>query len=93
MTTAMKVMRPFNQYLHVELVENGATDQTRKDMKMQCKVAENALLNFSGFLSLLRTPHKDMTPAIFAQAGQFSKKALELSRILNIKVTPMAHGV
>ncbi len=93
MTTAMKVMLRFNQYLQVELVENGGTDRARRETKKQCEVVGNALLNFDGFLSLLRTPHKDLTPAIFAQARQYSKKALELWRILEIKVTPKAHGV
>jgi hypothetical protein len=93
MITAMKVMLRFNQYLQVELIENGGTDRARRETKKQCEVVGNALLNFDGFLSLLRTPHKDLTPAIFAQAQQYSKKALELWRILEIKVTRKAHGV
>jgi hypothetical protein len=94
MTTAMQVMHGFNQYLQVELVENGGTDGARRETKKQCKVIGPALLNFDGFLSLLCTPHKDLTPAIFAhQAQQYSKKALELWKILDIKVTSKAHGV
>jgi hypothetical protein len=93
MTTAMKVMLRFNQYLQVKLVENGGTDRARTETKKQCEVVGNALLNFDGFLSLLRTPHQDLTPAIFAQARQYSKKASELWRILEIKVTRKAHGV
>jgi hypothetical protein len=71
MTTAMQVMRQFNQYLQVELAENGDTDRAKRETKKQCKVVGNALLNFDGFLSLLRTSHKDLTPAIFAQARQY----------------------
>jgi hypothetical protein len=93
MTTAMEVMQRFNQYLQGELVENGGTDRAKKETKKQCEVVGNALVNFDGLLSLLRTPHQDLTPAMFAQARQYSKKGLELWRILNIKVTPKAHGV
>jgi hypothetical protein len=93
MTTAMQVMRRFNQYLQVELVENGGTNWARRETKKQCKAVGNTLLNFDGFLSLLLTPHKDLTPAIFAQGQQYSKKALGFWRILDIKVTPKAHGV
>jgi hypothetical protein len=82
-----------NQYLQGELVENGGTDRAKKETKKQCEVVGNALVNFDGLLSLLRTPHQDLTPAMFAQARQYSKKGLELWRILNIKVTPKAHGV
>jgi hypothetical protein len=91
--TAMQVMLQFNQYLQVRLVENGGTDRARRETKKQCEVIGNALLNFDEFLSLLRTPHKDLMPAIFTQAQQYSKKAFELWRILDIKVTPKAHGV
>jgi hypothetical protein len=72
MTTAKKVMCQFNQYLQVELVENGgSTDRAWREMNKQCKVVGNALLNFDGFLSILRTPPKDLMPTVFAQAQQY----------------------
>jgi hypothetical protein len=52
MTTAMKLMLRFNQYLQVELVENGGTHQARTESKKQCEVVGNASLRF---LSLLQT--------------------------------------
>jgi hypothetical protein len=48
-------MLRFNQYLQVELVENGGTHQARRESKKQCEVVGNASLNFDRFLSLLRT--------------------------------------
>jgi hypothetical protein len=75
MTTPMKVMCQFNQYLQVEQAESGGTDRARRETKKQCQDVGNALLNFHRFPSLLlHTPQKDLTPAIFAQAKQYSKK-------------------
>jgi hypothetical protein len=57
-----------------------------------CDIVAKALLLFDGFLSLLRTNHKDPTPKHIGKVREYARKALAVWRILQLSLTPKCHG-
>ena len=61
-------------------------------MTKRCDIVAKALLLFDGFLSLLRTEHKDLTPQHITRAREYATKAVAVWRILELSVTPKCHA-
>jgi hypothetical protein len=63
-------------FLLEELEEDGGSQRKKREVTKRCDIIAKALLLFNGCLSLVRTPHEDITPAHIAKAREYSKKAL-----------------
>jgi hypothetical protein len=62
-------------------------------MRKWCNIVANMILLFDGFLSLLRTDHKDLTAQVIAKAREYARKGLAaVWWILELLVTPKWHG-
>jgi hypothetical protein len=62
--------------------------QIQDNMGQQSK----ALLLFDGFLSLVRTEHKDLTPQHITKAREYGTKAVAVWRIMKLSATPKCHA-
>jgi hypothetical protein len=57
--------------------EDGGLERAKREVAKQCDVVANALLLLDGFLSLLRTDHKDlMLQQHIRKAQEYTRKAL-----------------
>jgi hypothetical protein len=74
------------------LEADGGSERAKREVKKRCDIVAKALLLFDGFLSLLRTAHKDLTAGKIASARRYARKALAVWRILELSVTPKCHG-
>jgi hypothetical protein len=92
MSSARLILDQIKEFLLERLEENGGSARAKREVKKRCDIVAKALLLFDGLLSLLRTPHKDLTPWKILQARRYATKALEVWRILNLSVTPKCHG-
>ena len=54
--------------------------RAKRGVKKQCDIVAKALLLFDGFLSLLRTDHKDLSPQHITRAQEYTTKAVEYGR-------------
>jgi hypothetical protein len=75
-----------------KMVEDGASERAKKEVTKRCDIVAKCLLSFEGFLSVSRTDHKDLTPELIAKAREHATKALAVSRMLKLSVTPKCHG-
>jgi hypothetical protein len=92
MSWARLIFDQIKEFLLEKLEEDGGSQRTKREVTKRCDIVAKALLLFDGFLSILRTPHQDLTPAHIAKAREYSRKALTVWRILQLSVTPKAHG-
>jgi hypothetical protein len=68
MSWARLILDQIKAFLLKKLKEDGASQQAKREMTKHCDIVAKALLLFDGFLSLLRTPHQDLTPAHIEKA-------------------------
>jgi hypothetical protein len=80
-------------FLLENLEEDGGSERAKRGVTKRCDivVVAKALLLFDGFLSLLRTDHKDLTPDHIMKAREYTRKALAVWRILQLSVTSKCH--
>jgi hypothetical protein len=79
-------------FLLEQLGEDGGLEQAKAEMRKRCDLIAKGLLLFDGFLSLLRTDHKDLIPEHITKAREYAKKALEVWPLLQLSVTPKCRG-
>jgi hypothetical protein len=57
-------------FLLDQLEEDGGSQRAKREMTKRCDIVAKALLLFDGFLSILRTGHKDLTPEHIGKARE-----------------------
>jgi hypothetical protein len=62
------IFEQMKAFLLEQLEEDGGSEPAKREVTKQCYIVAKALLLFNGFLSLLRTDHKDLTPRHIAKA-------------------------
>jgi hypothetical protein len=92
MSSARLIYDELKEFLLQRLEEDGASARRKREVRKRCDLIAKCLLLFDGFLSILRTEHKDLTPALIAKAREYARKALAVWRILKLSVTPKCHG-
>jgi hypothetical protein len=60
--------------------------------RKRCDIVATALLHFDGFLSLVRTEHKDLTTQDITKAREYAAKAVAVWRIMELSVTLKCHA-
>jgi hypothetical protein len=76
-----------------QLEEDGGSEQAKTEVRKRCDIVATALLLFDGFLSLVRTKHKDLTPQHhITKAREYVSKAVAVWRIMELSVTPKCHA-
>jgi hypothetical protein len=80
------------EFLLEELDENEASTRAKREVSKRCDIIAKCLLLFGGFLSILRTEHKDLAPELIAKAREHATKALAVWRMLQLSVTPKSQG-
>jgi hypothetical protein len=92
MAWARLVYNQMKEFLLEKLEEDGASDRAKREVSKRCDIIAKCLLWFDGFLSILWTEHKDLTPELTAKAREHATKALAVWRMLQLSVTPKSHG-
>jgi hypothetical protein len=92
MAWARLIFDQIKAFLLEKLEEDGGSERAKREVTKRCDIVAKALLLFDGFLSLLRTEHKDLTPQHIEKAREYARKALVVWRILRLSVTPKCHG-
>ncbi len=92
MACARLILDQLKAFLLEKLEEDGGSERAKREVAKRCDIVAKALLLFDGFLSLLRTDHKDLTPEHIEKAREYVRKALAVWRILDLSVTPKCHG-
>jgi hypothetical protein len=93
MAFARLVHNKMKVFLLAELDKNEASARAKREVSKRCDIIAKCLLLFDGFLSILRTEHKDdLTPVLTAKAREHATKALAVWRTLKLSVTPKSHG-
>lgn len=92
MAWARLILNQIKAFLLEKLEEDGGSERAKREVAKRCDAVAKCLLLFDGFLSILRTDHKDLTPALIAKAREYARKALVVWRILQLSVTPKCHG-
>jgi hypothetical protein len=67
MPLARLIFYQIKAYLVEQLVEDGGSERAKREVQKRCDIVAKALLLFDGFLSLLRTDHKDLTAQVIAK--------------------------
>jgi hypothetical protein len=94
MSSAKLILEQIMEFLLNRLEENGGSTGAKREVKKRCDIVAKALLLFDGLLSLLRTPHKDLTLRKILKARRYApKKAVEVWRMLELSATPKCHGL
>jgi hypothetical protein len=75
-----------------QLEEDGGLERAKRKVTKRCDIVVKALLLFDGFLSLLGTDHKDLTPQHIVKAQEYARKTLAVWQILQLSMTPKCHG-
>jgi hypothetical protein len=91
MAFARLIYNKMKVFLLAELDENEASARAKREVSKRCDIIAKCLLLFDGFLSILRTEHKDLAPALIAKAREHATKALAVWRMLKLSVTPKSH--
>jgi hypothetical protein len=76
MSWARLIFDQMKAFLLEQLEEDGGSEQAKREVTKRCDIVAKALLLFDGFLSLLRTDHKDLTPQHITKAREYARKAL-----------------
>jgi DNA topoisomerase IA len=92
MAWARLIFEQMKAFLLEQLEQDGGSERMKREVTKQCDIIAKALLLFHGFLSLLRTDHKDLTPQHISKARDYARKGLAVWRILQLSVTPKCHG-
>jgi hypothetical protein len=92
MAWARLVCNKMKEFLLAKLDKNGAFARAKREVSKQRDIIAKCSLLFHGFLSVLRTEHKDLTPALTVKAREHATKALAAWRMLQFSVTPKSHG-
>jgi hypothetical protein len=71
-------------FLLDQLEEDGELERAKTEVPTRCDIVAKALLLFDGFLSLLRTNHKDLTPKHITKAREYAAKAVAVCRIMKV---------
>jgi hypothetical protein len=73
--------------------EDGGSERAKGEVTKGCDIVVKALLVlFDGFLSLLWTDHKDLTPENITKAQPYTRKDLAVWSLMQLYVTPKWHG-
>jgi hypothetical protein len=70
----------------VQLDEEGVSERAQREVRKLCDIVAKAFLLFDGFLSLVRTNHKDVTPPTQTKAREYATKAVAVWRIMKLSV-------
>ncbi len=62
MAWSRPIFEQIKAFLLDQLEEDGGSERAKTEVRKRCDIVAKALLLFDGFLSLLRTDHKDVTP-------------------------------
>ena len=92
MAWARLIYDQIKAFLLEQLEEDRGSERAKREVKKRCDIVAKALLLFDGFLSLLRTDHKDLTLQHITKAREYSTKAVAVWRILQLSVTPKCHA-
>jgi hypothetical protein len=69
MSWARLIFEQMKAFLLEQLEEDGGSERGKREVTKWCGIVAKALLLFdSGFLSILRTDHKDLTPQHIVKA-------------------------
>jgi hypothetical protein len=79
-------------FLLDQLEKDGGLDRAKREVQKRCNIVTKALLLFDGFLSLVRTNHKDLPPQHNTKAREYATKAKSVWPIMELLVTPKCHA-
>ncbi len=79
-------------FLLDQLEEDGGPERAKTEVRKRCDIVATALLLFDGFLSLVRTEHKDLTRQHITKAREYAAKAVAVWQIMELSVTPKCHA-
>jgi hypothetical protein len=69
------IFEQIKAFLLDQLEEDGGLEQAKTEVQTRCGVVATALLLFDGFLSLVRTKHKDLTPPTHNESKRVCSKS------------------
>ncbi len=79
-------------FLLDQLEEDGGSERAKTEVHKRCYIVSKALLLFDGFLSLVRTEHKDLTPQHMTKAREYATKAVTVWHIMKLLVRRKCHA-
>jgi hypothetical protein len=68
MAWARLILNQTKAFLLEKPEEDGGSERAKREVTKRCDAVAKCSLLFDGFLSILRTDHKDLTPALIAKA-------------------------
>jgi hypothetical protein len=87
------IFEQIKAFLFDQLEEDGGSKRAKMEVQSSATLLlKPYLLLFDGFLSLLRTDHKDLTPQHITKAREYATKAVAVWRIMKLSVTPKWHA-
>jgi hypothetical protein len=86
------IFEQIKAFLLDQLEEDGGPERAKTEVRKRCDIVATALLLFDGFLSLVRTEHKDLTPQHITKAREYAAKAVAVGRIMELSVTLKCHA-
>jgi hypothetical protein len=87
------IFEQIKAFLLDQLEEDGGSERAKTEVQKRCNIVATALLLFDGFLSLVRTEHKDLTPQPhITKAREYAAKAVAVWWIMELSVTPKCHA-
>jgi hypothetical protein len=92
MAWARLVCNQMKEFLLEKLVEDGASQQAKRQVTKRCDIITKCLLLLDGFLSVSWTEHKDLALELMAKARDHATKALAVWQTLKLSVTPKSNG-
>jgi hypothetical protein len=84
MAWAWLIFEQMKAFLLEQLEEDGGSERAKREVMKWCVIVAKALLLFDGFISLIRTDHKDLTLQHIAKAQEYARKSLAVWRILQL---------
>jgi hypothetical protein len=92
MAWSRPIFEQIKAFLLDQLEEDGGSERAKTEVRKRCDIVAKALLLFDGFLSLVRTEHKDLTPQHITKAREYATKAVSVWRLMKLSVTPKCHA-
>ncbi len=92
MAWSRPIFEQIKAFLLDQLEEDGGSERAKTEVRKRCDIVAKALLLFDGFLSLVRTEHKDLTPQHITKAREYATKSVSVWRVMKLSVTPKCHA-